>query len=703
MRTLKRVYPRTLAAILVACIAFGCSSERKKIGFLKRANRYFESGEFDKAKIEYLNIVKIDPRNATAIRQLGIIWYEQGAPLNAAPFLLAARDLIPDDLEVRLKLAFIDLAVGQFADARKEALAILDRSPAHSQALLLLVDSSRSQRELDEAEQRVRSLNASDKGGFHLALAALFLRKRDLPSAESEVKQALLLDPTSIEAHLALAKIFWLRNDLAKADQEFKTAAGLAPVRTAARLLYAEFKARTRAADEAKALLHKITREAADFLPAWRLLAQIAFTEGRFDESLKLLENIVLRDPANIEARLLQAQVWMVKGDVKKALETLESLSIRFPRVPPIKYQLARAYLKDNDTTKAVDMLNQAITVNPEFVEAILLLGEINLRTGDPKQVLASMLTLLKKRPDLIEAQLLLAQAYQSLGRPDEAAAVFREQIKVSPQNEQAHYFLGLFLLRQNKIEEARQAFETAQQLAPESLLPVAQLIDLDLRSKNFNTAFRRARNQLQKMPESSGAHFLEGKIFALQGKWDNAEIALRKALELDPNFSSAYDLLISTYVSTKRLPQAIAVLEDLLSKQPDNAQAFTVLAQTYERMNDFSKARDSYERLLKGKPRLSHRAEQPRLLISERLGQLDKGYNLAQKAKALVPADPVIADTFGWILYKKRDYEKSLASLQASAMKLPNNPEIQFHLGMASYMMNNGIRPGQLFNRCGG
>ena len=211
-------------------LPIGCSSERKKTGFLKRANRYFESGEFDKAKIEYLNVLKADPRNATAIRQLGVIWYEQGAPLNATPFLLAARDLLPDDLEVRMKLALIDLSVGQFADARKEALAILDRSPTHDQALLLLVDASRSQREIDDAEQRLRSLNAADKTGFHLAWASLFLRKRDLLSAENEVKQALLLDPNSIEAHIALGKIFWLRNDLTKADQEFKAAAELAPI-----------------------------------------------------------------------------------------------------------------------------------------------------------------------------------------------------------------------------------------------------------------------------------------------------------------------------------------------------------------------------------------------------------------------------------------------------------------------------------------
>jgi tetratricopeptide (TPR) repeat protein len=689
-RTLKRAYPRILATILVACVAFGCSSERKKIGFLKRADRYFESGEFDKAKIEYLNLLKADPRNPTAIRQLGVIWYEQGAALNATPFLLAARDLIPEDLEVRMKLAFIELAVGQFADARKEALAVLDRSPTHNQAMPLLVEASRSQREVDEAEQRLRSLKAGDKAGFHLALAALFLRKRDMPSAESEVKHALSIDPNSIEAHLALAKISWLRNDLVKADEEFKTAAELAPLRSAAPLLYAEFQARTRAVDKAKTRLDKITREAPDFLPAWRLLAQIAFTEGRFNDSLTLLENIALRDPANIEARLLQAQVWLAKGDLKKALETLGNLDARFPRFPPIKYQLARAHLKDHDTSQAVAMLNQAIMINPDFVEAILLLGEINLHTGDPKQVLASMLSLLKKRPDLIEAQLLLAQAYQLLGQLDDAAAVFREQIKVSPHNAQAHFLLGLFLLRQNKIEEARRSIETAQQLAPESLLPVAQLVDLDIQNKDFDAAFRQVRNQLQKTPESSGAYLLEGKIYAVQAKWDEAEAALRKSLELDPNSSSAYDLLISTYLAANRLPQAIAALEDLLSKRSDNVRALMVLAQTYERMNDFPKARDAYERLLKVNPDSPFALNNLAYLYSERLGQLDKAYNLAQKARGLLPAEPIIADTLGWILYKKGDYQKALTSLQESAMRLPHNSEIQFHLGMASYMMND-------------
>jgi Tfp pilus assembly protein PilF len=170
MRTLKRIYSRALAAILVAGFAIGCSYEAKKSGSLKRADRYFASGDYDKAKIEYLNVLRADPQNATAIQRLGTIWYEQGAPLRAAPFLIKTREFVPDDVDSRSKLASVFMAAGQFEEARKEALAILKRSPNHEEAMLLLAEASRGQQELDDAEQRLRTLNASDKAGFHLAL-----------------------------------------------------------------------------------------------------------------------------------------------------------------------------------------------------------------------------------------------------------------------------------------------------------------------------------------------------------------------------------------------------------------------------------------------------------------------------------------------------------------------------------------------------
>ena len=62
--------------------------------------------------------------------------------------------------------------------------------------------------------------------------------------------------------------------------------------------------------------------------------------------------------------------------------------------------------------------------------------------------------------------------------------------------------------------------------------------------------------------------------------------------------------------------------------------------------------------------------------------------YDLAKRARAQQPSDAAIADTLGWILYKRADYQQALTLFQESVQNLPDNPEIQFHLGMANSMM---------------
>src|SRR5207302_5736961 len=62
-----------------------------------------------------------------------------------------------------------------------------------------------------------------------------------------------------------------------------------------------------------------------------------------------------------------------------------------------------------------------------------------------------------------------------------------------------------------------------------------------------------------------------------------------------------------------------------------------------------------------------------------------EKALQLAQLAKEAAPEEPNVSDTLGWILYKRGVYQRALSLLRDSAAKLPDNPEIQYHLGMAS------------------
>ena len=94
------------------------------------------------------------------------------------------------------------------------------------------------------------------------------------------------------------------------------------------------------------------------------------------------------------------------------------------------------------------------------------------------------------------------------------------------------------------------------------------------------------------------------------------------------------------------------------------------------------------YEKLLAINPNFVLALNNLAYLYTEHLNNLDKAYELARKAHELQPNDAAPADTLGWALYKRGDYQQALSILQESAEKAPDNPEIQFHLGMTAYMM---------------
>src|SRR6266446_1988930 len=624
---------RIVTLILAATLITACTKETRKARLLAEADNYFKAGNYDKAKLSYLNVLRLDPASARAFERIGAMWLEEGAPLRAGALLARATVLDPGNAQNRIRLARSYVATGQFADGKKEALNVLAQVPDNGDAIIVLTEAARSKEDIEGDEEELQKFPK-------------------------------------------------------KAGEEFKTAADLAPVRSIERVKYVEFKWHSGDADEVRRVATEMTKQAPDYLPGWIWLAELGYKDKKYDEALSLLENVFGRDPEYIEGRRLQSDVLLAKGDTKKAVEVLERLDQTYPDAALIKYRLARGYLQNNNMNQAKVALDQAVSINPNYDDAVLLLAQVNLSTGHAEPVIEPLIGLLKKHPDLRNAALLLGAAYGSLDRLDDAAVVLQEQARLAPQDPQPEIALGLTLRQAKKNDEARRAFEKAAEIAPDNLFLIDQLVDLDLLDKHFDAVRQRIRRQFQKTPDSPAAHFFEGKILAAEGKWDSAEAELQRTLQLDPNFSGAYDLLVQTYLASNRLPQAVSQLQGLLSKNPNNTPALMILALVYDRIKDYSKARDAYEKLLSTQPNFVSALNNLAYLYTEQLNDVDKAYDLARKAHELLGQDPSVGDTFGWVLYKRGDYQQALPILQESAGKAADNPEIQFHLGMAAYMM---------------
>lgn len=351
---------------------------------------------------------------------------------------------------------------------------------------------------------------------------------------------------------------------------------------------------------------------------------------------------------------------------------------------------LASAYLASNDAQKALASLNRTLQLDPENADAAITRAALQLRAGDAGAAVLALRELAKKQPQNARVRVLLADALRARGQPDEALQIYRESIEASPQDPQLRFFAGILHAQLGQATEARASYEQALKLRPDFTACVEQLVALDLAARDMAGAARRAEEHAAAHPASAEAHVLVAKVALAQGETSRAEASLRRAIEANAESTVAYMLLAQLFLSNNRQDEALANLQTSVAKNPRDVSGLMLIGIIQQQKGELQAARDAYERLLQTNPRFVPGLNNLAYLYSEDFGELDKAYELANRARELRPNDPVALDTFGWILFQRRDYTWAASVLAESASKLTTNPEVQYHLGMTRYMLGD-------------
>jgi tetratricopeptide (TPR) repeat protein len=241
--------------------------------------------------------------------------------------------------------------------------------------------------------------------------------------------------------------------------------------------------------------------------------------------------------------------------------------------------------------------------------------------------------------------------------------------------------------LAEKEPAEARKAFEKSAEIAPDYLPPTEELVNLDIAEKQYAAALERARRLIERDPKVAQAWGLRGKIYFAQGDFARAEPDLLKAVELDPQLEPAYLLLARGYVASNKQDEAVAKLNAFVEQRKD-VPALAQLAAIQKQLKNYPAARAAYEQLLEVSPNSVAALNDLAVLYSEQFGDPGKALDFAKKARDLAPNMPQVADTLGWVLFRKGDYGSALPLLLEAAGKPPTPPEVEFHLGMTRYML---------------
>lgn len=674
-----------MAILALSMLFCSCGKEHRAKRHSADAEEFFLSGDYDRAEIACKNVLKNSPRDPLAHERLGAIWLERGEALQATRWLTKAKELTPGNLTVRVQLARALFALGAAQEAREELRAVLKASPANGAAVLGFAETSESVEELEEAKRHLDSIQDEASAPVMVASALVALRRGDASVGEALADRACHLDPKNPAARALRASLLLSASDLESAEAEFKAAAELSPLRSPEKLKLAAFLLQTGRKDEALASLASLTTQAPDFLPAWRMQAQVALSEHRYDDAAHLLERVFSRAPSDLEAGLMQTEIFLTKGEGDKAVTLMKQLQEAFPDRPGIEFHLARAYLSVANQSLADEALERALKLDPAYSDAGLMRARLKLSLGDTDYVVAAMDAYLGEHPDDVQAQLLLVDAHRASGRMDAAETVLRKSLEVSGNDFRPHLFMGMIARSKNRNAEARAFFEEAQRIAPDNLLVTLQLASLDVAEQDVAAAKKRVGNQLARNPSSAGAHYLSAAVADEERDWKQAEQALLKAIDIESDFLAAYGLLIRVYVEAGKTEEAATQLRQFISGNPDNVPALMQLGAIYQETGRPTEARDCYERIIRLDASFAPALNNLAVLHAEVLGQPDKAYEIATQARTLLPQEGAVADTLGWIVLRRGDFRRAFALLQEAAQAMPENPSVQYHLGVAA------------------
>jgi tetratricopeptide (TPR) repeat protein len=215
-------------------------------------------------------------------------------------------------------------------------------------------------------------------------------------------------------------------------------------------------------------------------------------------------------------------------GDLEKARSLLEEAARINPGNREAWKALGRTYLAQGRYESAEGPLRRACEFQPADEDSCYYLGRTYYGLTQLDKALAAYtraLTAGKRRWRTYNAMALVLEA---LGRTGEAEERFRQALRsydgTAPVGFSPYLDWGGFLYRQGRLEEAREALETASKAQPDSAKAHYELARTLIQMKRLESARTHLERAVALEPEHGPAHLLLGNVHYRLGAVEAAE-----------------------------------------------------------------------------------------------------------------------------------------------------------------------------------
>jgi predicted Zn-dependent protease len=685
-----------------------------------------EKRDFQGAVGNFQRVIEADPNNLEARKMLGRIMLLGGQSEEAASNINTALEIAPDDIDVQGMKATLDLREGRTDQAVRMARAILAKEPNNIQGALVMYGYAMNAKRFEDAVDHIEGALSENPQDFALQYSKLraleFIGDNDRIGAQLEDMTGQFPD----NPDLARGLVQWhQRNgDPDAAEQVLRDLSARYPDDPNYALAVAIFLGDNKGNDAARAELAELTARFPQSALFVRAQAQLDVREGDTVDAIERLDRLLESGIEGEERILTQtslAQILISSGDPERAQQVVAEILEQDPQNVDALIMRARDAIDNDQPEVAVNDLRTALDSDPQNPGILTLLAQAHERNGSIGLAQERLALAVRASDQGIIESLRYAEFLARNDKFAVAEETLKDAMEGHPQNPQLMGGMARVLLQQSKWADAeRIALELdgmegnaqAEQIANEIRIASAtgsdkidqsigvlrqiwedagektsameNLVRSYLQSNDPEEAAVFLDGILRDEPKNLRANLLRGAVHVFADEPEQAEARYRKVIEEHPEKENGYGALAGLLYGQERAQEADEIILAGIENAQNAVRLLFARAARLESLGDFEGAIATYEQLYDANKVSDVLANNLASLLSDHRDDpesLEKAYAVAKRLRA--STQPAFQDTYGWILYKRGEYERAIQPLVSASVGIPNNSLVQFHLGM--------------------
>jgi len=404
----------------------------------------------------------------------------------------------------------------------------------------------------------------------------------------------------------------------------------------------------------------------------------------RLEPSVDIIEkNILLNGKIHSKSIASLTHVLTKETTPDFALQVIQKLDQRHPDEPVLILLMARFEANMGRLDPALKHTDRLIEIAPDLVDVYLIKAQILAGMGKHDKAVKSIALAVDKRPQDTHLRLQYARMLVQMKSFDKAVEQFLVLKKKMPDDENILLSLGLL------------SIETAQYSQGKEYLQAL----LDKGYHNQQARYYLARIQQSQGEDmaaianyervSSGEYMLDARIrsaslIANSGEIEEALLRLESIDQnshTEPNRVKLYLAKGQVLNAASRSDEAYRLYNSALQRSPENTDLLYARALTAEKLDLLEVTESDLKLVILHEPENATALNALGYTLADRTERLNEAREYILKAAKLLPDDPAILDSLGWVYYRLGQNEAAIKWL-SKAFNVLQDAEIAAHLG---------------------